>query len=493
MISLRDANITSLQFKPNLSDANEEEIEDAGFELKVEKTTSLKRKSNDENSTPKVKMFKASKPVYGICLRCKTYDLEEQMCKCEKEMKASLVKIFNSKFNQIFTSSGFDIGRKLNNLEEELTSISREHSVMDIAKEARQAFEVFTTNLTAAKFNKKVDEGSLQSFIQRIYGTDFTVHELLVVAESLKKQIETLLVEFESKNILDRVWKHLYEQLPYNSLTHHRGKFEKVIKNILEVPPVNGDASEIANLVIEEVLAVGLNNVKEDTDDASHSLLDRVWEEIKKQLPHHGLIYHPGQFEKIIQKISEENLAFEEWEIANFVIQEVLAVGLNNIEDIPASSSIIDTVCEHIKRQFTHHDLTDQRGKLEKIINNILDAQQGPISTLEIANVVIDEVLATGLNNIKDNPSCFPPLDLEEFPLAAPEQGKFHDFDCPGFSHYYIATSQYYKMLLRPTPSFRKPIENKPNSVQSIVHINNSKTLQNYNAKKIVFKEAGKV
>ena len=426
MISLRDANITSLQFKPNLSDANEEEIEDAGFELKVEKTTSLKRKSNEENSTPKVKMFKASKPVYGICLRCKTYDLEEQMCKCEKEMKASLVKIFNSKFNQIFTSSGFDIGRKLNNLEEELTSISREHSVMDIAKEARQAFEVFTTNLTAAKFNKKVDEGSLQSFIQRIYGTDFTVHELLVVAESLKKQIENLLVEFESKNILDRVWKHLYEQLPYNSLTHHRGKFEKVIKNILEVQPVNGDASEIANLVIEEVLAVGLNNIKEDTDEASHSLLDRVWEEIKKQLPHHGLIYHPGQFEKIIQKISEEHLAMEEWEIANFVIQEVLAVGLNNIEQ--------DSTC-----------------------------------------------------------SSTSSIEFEEFPLAAPEEGKFHDFDCPGFSHYYIATSQYYKMLLRPTPSFRKPIENKPNSVQSIVHINNSKTLQNYNAKKIVFKEAGKV
>ena len=83
-------------------------------------------------------------------------------------------------------------------------------------------------------------------------------------------------------------------------------------------------------------------------------------------------------------------------------------------------------------------------------------------------------------------------MEFEEFPLAAPEEGKFHDFECPGINHYYVATSQYYKMLLKPT-SYPKPIQNKPNSVQSVEHISNPKTLENYNAKKLAFKEANKV
>ena len=41
MISLRDTNITSLPFIRSLSDENEEEIEDAGFESKVEKFTNF--------------------------------------------------------------------------------------------------------------------------------------------------------------------------------------------------------------------------------------------------------------------------------------------------------------------------------------------------------------------------------------------------------------------------------------------------------------------
>ena len=85
-------------------------------------------------------------------------------------------------------------------------------------------------------------------------------------------------------------------------------------------------------------------------------------------------------------------------------------------------------------------------------------------------------------------------LEWEEFPLAAPEEGKFHDFECPGINHYYVATSQYFRKLLQQQNlPVRKPIENKHDSVQSVEHIRNDKTLQNYNTKKLEFKEAGKV
>ena len=162
------------------------------------------------------------------------------------------------------------------------------------------------------------------------------------------------------------------------------------------------------------------------------------------------------------------------------------------LEESGSNRSILDTIWRHIKKHFPHQDLTDQRGKFEKIIKDNLEAQH---NSLEIANIVIDEVLAIGLNNINENlTNISSSMDFLEFPLAAPEDGKFHDFESPGINHYYVATSQYYKMLLQSlqTP-FPKTIENKANSVQSVEHICNPKTLENYNAKKQAFKEAGKV
>ena len=158
------------------------------------------------------------------------------------------------------------------------------------------------------------------------------------------------------------------------------------------------------------------------------------------------------------------------------------------------SSSIRDTVWEYLLKQFSFYDLTKQRSKFEKIINDILEVQPDPenANVFQIAHEVINKVFAFGLN--KNNTNLTQCLEFEEFPLAAPEEGRFHDFECPGINHYYVATSQYYKMLLQPlqTP-FPKTIENKANSVQSVEHICNPKTLENYNAKKQAFKEAGKV
>ena len=78
--------------------------------------------------------------------------------------------------------------------------------------------------------------------------------------------------------------------------------------------------------------------------------------------------------------------------------------------------------------------------------------------------------------------------------MVAPEEGKYHDFESPESHHYYIASSQYYKMLHHNVASRNKiTIQNKPNSIQSIEHIVNKKTLDIYNQMKKTFKEQGKV
>ena len=274
-----------------------------------------------------------------------------------KQMKC-LMKIFKSKFNQIFLSSGFPMGGKLRSLQEKLETGNSESSVTDIAKEARDVYNSFMITFSFAKDNEEFGE----DFIQKIYGTEFAVDELFEVAESLEKQVEMLLEEKESNE---------------------------------------------------------------------------------------------------------------------------------------ASSSIRDTVWEYLLKQFSFYDLTKQRSKFEKIINDILEVHPAPenANVFQIAHEVMNKVFAFGLNNIhKNNTNLTECLEFEEFPLAAPEDGRFHDFECPGINHYYVATSQYYKMLLQSlqTP-FPKTIENKANSVQSVEHICNPKTLENYNAKKQAFKEAGKV
>ena len=170
---------------------------------------------------------------------------------------------------------------------------------------------------------------------------------------------------------------------------------------------------------------------------------------------------------------------------------------IETLSEENADRFILSTVWKHIKKQFPHHNLTAKRGKFEKIIKENLEAHSAPknADASEIANAVIGEVLAIGLDNIKESSTHnSSPTEVLEFPLAAPEQGKFHDFECPGINHYYVATSQYYKMLLQsPQTTFPKPIQNKPNSVQSVEYISNPKTQETYNTKKQAFEEAGKV
>ena len=198
--------------------------------------------------------------------------------------------------------------------------------------------------------------------------------------------------------------------------------------------------------------------------------------------------------EDFIQKIYGTEFAVDElFEVAESLEKRVETL-LEEKESNETSSSIHDTVWEYLLKQFSFYDLTKQRSKFEKIINDILEVQPDPenANVFQIAHEVINKVFAFGLN--KNNTNLTQCLEFEEFPLAAPEEGRFHDFECPGINHYYVATSQYYKMLLQPlqTP-FPKTIENKANSVQSVEHICNPKTLENYNAKKQAFKEAGKV
>ena len=85
---------------------------------------------------------------------------------------------------------------------------------------------------------------------------------------------------------------------------------------------------------------------------------------------------------------------------------------------------------------------------------------------------------------------------LMQFPLGAPADGKFHDFEEPHSHHYYIAASQFYKMLFNKptlTKTQWRPILNQSDAIESVRYIVNSKALQTFTNMKRLFKEQGKV
>ena len=76
-----------------------------------------------------------------------------------------------------------------------------------------------------------------------------------------------------------------------------------------------------------------------------------------------------------------------------------------------------------------------------------------------------------------------------QYLLCAPEVGKYHTFEEQYQNHFYIATSQFYKMLLKKPPIGSKSIENKSEAIASIEYVVNQKTLKTFNAKKKFFHE----
>ena len=65
--------------------------------------------------------------------------------------------------------------------------------------------------------------------------------------------------------------------------------------------------------------------------------------------------------------------------------------------------------------------------------------------------------------------------------LYAPEDGKYHNFEEENQNHFYVAASQFYKML-----------QKKSESIDSIEYIVNEKTLETFNSKKRFFEETKK-
>ena len=138
-------------------------------------------KSRDKSESSGLKQY----------LRCRICDRNLRLCGCQEQMKSSLEKIFNSKFNQIFLEFGFNLGVKLKSLQEQLIG-SQNHSVFDIAKEADEVYSMFATIFSAEETNGE--------FIQKVYGTEFTPQELNDVARSLQTRTSTLLGEFKRKD-----------------------------------------------------------------------------------------------------------------------------------------------------------------------------------------------------------------------------------------------------------------------------------------------------
>ena len=72
--------------------------------------------------------------------------------------------------------------------------------------------------------------------------------------------------------------------------------------------------------------------------------------------------------------------------------------------------------------------------------------------------------------------------------LCAPENGKYHNFDEQHQNHFYVAASQFYKMLLKGKPPIgSKTIENQSNAIASIEYVVNPKTLKTFSDKKKLF------
>ena len=82
--------------------------------------------------------------------------------------------------------------------------------------------------------------------------------------------------------------------------------------------------------------------------------------------------------------------------------------------------------------------------------------------------------------------------EILRFPLYAPEEGKYHNFEEPEVNHYYVAASQFYQMLLKKTSFPNKPVMNQGDALASIEHIVNSINMKIFNAKALEFKEGGK-
>ena len=71
--------------------------------------------------------------------------------------------------------------------------------------------------------------------------------------------------------------------------------------------------------------------------------------------------------------------------------------------------------------------------------------------------------------------------------MCAPEDGKYHNFDEQYQNHFYVAASQFYKMLLKKAPIASKSIDNQSDAIASIEYVLNQKTLKTFNAKKKFF------
>ena len=83
--------------------------------------------------------------------------------------------------------------------------------------------------------------------------------------------------------------------------------------------------------------------------------------------------------------------------------------------------------------------------------------------------------------------------ELQHFPLHAPETGKLHDFEEQHGHHYYIAASQFYKMLHR-KPNFpHRQILNQGDAIASIIYVVNPKSLKAYDNQRRIFRDQNKV
>eukprot|EP00092_Neocalanus_flemingeri_P058137 GFUD01069235.1.p1 GENE.GFUD01069235.1~~GFUD01069235.1.p1 ORF type:complete len:419 (+),score=91.22 GFUD01069235.1:69-1325(+) len=76
--------------------------------------------------------------------------------------------------------------------------------------------------------------------------------------------------------------------------------------------------------------------------------------------------------------------------------------------------------------------------------------------------------------------------DCKIFPF---HPSKFHDFEEANVSHFYTASNQFYKMVLRQHPIPARPINNPSQAIQSIEYIENKLSTERYQHRKALLRE----
>ena len=183
------------------------------------------------------------------CVKCKTYDTVKEGCECDENLRASLLKLLGSRFNQIFFGSRFTMGVDLRLLLDRLPAAPR-RSVPTIAKEAMKLFEDFLATHKKGECKEPGDG-------------EYSIKEFRTLAEYLERKIWSKFLSYKwkhktRKDVQDKVLEALADILPEPDIQRNKERICKIIiKKIVDKGDDAGWFSE--RWLVKELIAECLN------------------------------------------------------------------------------------------------------------------------------------------------------------------------------------------------------------------------------------------